>query len=246
MRIGYLSDIHLEFHADGGRWFFNTLPKVECDVLVVAGDLGIVDRMDVTAVLHKLTGICPNVVLVLGNHEYYYSSMVKIEAYLRQFAQKFPTVKIVSEVETFSLFGVTFLAGTMWFPYRPDNVLYRGKMADFKYVRDLEPEVYTRNRDFDIALQGLDEAPAVVVTHHLPSSLSVDLKYRNNSLNRFFVGGEYHNFVEDHSNIKAWIHGHGHDPVSYTIGKTQVASNPFGYPFEPTCGEPKIQIIEVG
>jgi hypothetical protein len=51
------------------------------------------------------------------------------------------------------------------------------------------------------------------------------------AMNRFFVGGEFNDLIED-SQIALWIHGHGHDRVGYHIGKTNILSNPFGYPHE--------------
>ena len=39
MKILVVSDLHLEFHEDGGREFLQTLDPRDAEVLVVAGDL---------------------------------------------------------------------------------------------------------------------------------------------------------------------------------------------------------------
>jgi Icc-related predicted phosphoesterase len=69
----------------------------------------------------------------------------------------------------------------------------------------------------------------VVVTHHAPSGLSTPSEFAG----QYDMNGGYRShldhLIEDHPNIKLWIHGHMHDPVDYTIGKTRVFSNPRGY-----------------
>ena len=72
MRVQLLSDLHLEFHRDGGKAFLKSLDPSGVDVLVLAGDV------DVAAggLLQSLTSICrlyrdSSVVYVAGNHEFY-------------------------------------------------------------------------------------------------------------------------------------------------------------------------------
>jgi len=65
------------------------------------------------------------------------------------------------------------------------------------------------------------------VTHHLPSDRSVDRRYQNNDLNRFYV-------CHMEGTIEAkkpalWCHGHSHASNDYTLGNTRIISNPFGY-----------------
>ena len=69
----------------------------------------------------------------------------------------------------------------------------------------------------------------VVVSHHAPSPLSVNIKY----IDDYHMNGGYHSnlteFILDHPQIKTWVHGHMHDPVDYMIGTTRVLTNPRGY-----------------
>jgi len=76
MKISYLSDLHLDFHLDGGISFLNSLEIPETDLLVIAGDF-----MDVsiTAIVAPLRFFCErfkNVLWVTGNHEYYHSDIL--------------------------------------------------------------------------------------------------------------------------------------------------------------------------
>jgi hypothetical protein len=53
-------------------------------------------------------------------------------------------------------------------------------------------------------------------------------------------------FILDFPNIKYFLHGHMHDPVSYNIGTTRVVSNPRGYlPWESGNGFDPNFTIEV-
>lgn len=77
-------------------------------------------------------------------------------------------------------------------------------------------------------LQRLDEQ-LIVITHHAPSALSTpdEFKHQNEMNGGYRSHLDY--LIEDHPNIKLWIHGHMHDPVDYNIGSTRVVSNPRGY-----------------
>jgi predicted phosphodiesterase len=70
MRIQPLSDLHLEFHADSGRAFIDSLNVSDVEVLVLAGDISTYSR----GLYEQLAGFCDrfaHVIYVTGNHEYY-------------------------------------------------------------------------------------------------------------------------------------------------------------------------------
>jgi hypothetical protein len=70
-----------------------------------------------------------------------------------------------------------------------------------------------------------------------PSFLSVNEKYKNDSVNNGAYASDLNDMILDNENIKVWIHGHMHDPVDYMIGNTRVISNPRGYlPYEGNNG----------
>ena len=45
MRLQLLSDLHFEFHRDGGRSFVDSLDPGGIDVLVLAGDIAVGERI---------------------------------------------------------------------------------------------------------------------------------------------------------------------------------------------------------
>jgi len=71
MRLQLLSDLHFEFHRDGGREFVDSLDLGGIDVLVIAGDVAVAEGL-----LPALSLLCErfrdaSVVYVHGNHEFY-------------------------------------------------------------------------------------------------------------------------------------------------------------------------------
>ena len=229
MKIAFMSDLHIDFRADHGLEFLHTLEVPECDVLVVAGDLMEVACRAWESSVEKLCKMAPRVIYVAGNHENYLSSVFAVDRRLEQVERKNKNLTTASAARTFVINGVSFLVGTLWFPWFVDQDEYKGLLNDFNYIRYLEPECYKRNADFNIALRGIEGGPCVVITHHAPSYKSVNPKYAGEAINRFFVGGDFDDIIRT-SKIKIWLHGHMHETVDYMIGNTRIVSNPLGYP----------------
>ena len=75
----------------------------------------------------------------------------------------------------------------------------------------------------------LDKQKVVVCTHHTPSFQSCHAYYKHDEV----MNGAYHShldfFIEEHPQIKLWVHGHTHNYFDYMIGETRVVCNPRGY-----------------
>lgn len=193
------------------------------------------------------------VIYVAGNHEHYNNSYDDTHARLRR---EMPDNVHFLEAESVQIEDVHFFGGTFWTDmnkYDPItmSVLKQG-MADFsaiKHGHSIKVETaygdayYTNKFTPSFAAEifkdtigllkdFLDEHAndkVVVVSHHAPSPLSINMKY----IDEFHMNGGYHSnlteFILDHRQIKYWFHGHMHDPVDYMIGTTRVVSNPRGY-----------------
>ena len=74
------------------------------------------------------------------------------------------------------------------------------------------------------------QPPTIIVTHHAPSSKSLDPVEAGETI-RAAYASNLDNLVAS-SHAKLWIHGHLHRPANYWIGETQIISNPRGYPHE--------------
>jgi Icc-related predicted phosphoesterase len=68
----------------------------------------------------------------------------------------------------------------------------------------------------------------IVITHHAPSILSVQTKYKNDILSAAFASN-LENLMEKNKNIKLWCHGHVHNNADYKIFDTRIVANPLGY-----------------
>lgn len=230
MRVQLLSDLHLEFHRDGGRSFLESLDPSGVDVLVLAGDV------DVAAggLLQSLTMICrlyrdSSVVYVAGNHEFYNSDPVTVGRVLGRVRDGYCNFTWLDD-EVVELGGVRFLGTTLWFPRGDAGPDVKGMLNDFTLIEDFEPWVYAANaRAVDFLTREVRRGD-VVVTHHLPSPQCVSSRYVGSILNQFFVC-DLTELVENRRPL-LWLFGHTHDSVRFFMkptGDTLLCCNPLGY-----------------
>ena len=76
------------------------------------------------------------------------------------------------------------------------------------------------------------DGKTVVITHHLPSRMSVATRFDTDLLSAAFASN-LDNLVQK---ADLWIHGHTHDCFDYSLGKCRVICNPRGYPREHSNG----------
>lgn len=227
MRIQILSDIHAEFHSDGGEQFIDEyLRPAGVDALVVAGDAG--SGRSLTKSLTQLSRKYSNsaVLYVPGNHDFYHNSF---QAVLQQLTL------LDDEIDNFFLMhdrllvvdGVSFVGSTLWFPKEDDYKHYAMMLNDFRMIDDFTPEVFKVNRTAVEFLKWHVHKDSVVVTHHMPTYKSVGKQYEGDKLNMFFVCDLEPLILEREP--KLWVHGHTHSSFNYMLGKTHVVCNPLGY-----------------
>jgi Icc-related predicted phosphoesterase len=235
MRLWILSDLHLEFSSI-------SLPKVDADIVILAGDTHIKDKG-----LEWAINTFPDipVLYILGNHEYYGSAYPKHLNHLKEKAEG--SNVIVLENDTVTIDKVTFLGCTLWTDFQlygdPRIAGYEAtqKMLDYKKIK-LSPN-YTKLRSLDTAnihyksvrwLKSQFDENAddkkVVVTHHAPSEKSVPRQYKDDILSAAYAS--HLEKVVESSNAELWVHGHMHTAMDYQLGKTRVLCNPRGYPGE--------------
>jgi Icc-related predicted phosphoesterase len=226
--------LHLEFRDIA-------LPKVEADVVILAGDID-VEGVGLEWAIETFSKV--PVLYVLGNHEYYGSSYPKHLLELKANAEN--TNVIILENDAVTIDNVTFLGCSLWTDFdlygHPKVAGYEATqiMADYRKIK-LSP-YYTKLRSLDTAnihhksVQWLrnqlekTSSKKVVITHHAPSERSVPPQYKGDSLSAAFAS-RLEPLVEL-SNAELWIHGHIHTASDYKIGKTRVLCNPRGYPNE--------------
>lgn len=226
MKLLILSDLHFEFHADCGKSFLENTSWPDHDVAVIAGDLANSKKIEES--LMRVCDTFNKVVYTFGNHEFYHSSVRKVQDKVHDLAVDLVDQLFVLDNSTHAINDQRFIGGTMWTPKstdRPAKVL----MNDFKCIQHFE-QVYEDHDDFmDLVLPKI-EPTDIVITHHLPSYKSVPTQFKGSSLNQFFVNDLEEVIYEKQP--KLWIHGHTHSCFDYYIGATRVVCNPHGYPGE--------------
>ena len=231
MKLHVLSDIHLEFAG------FNP-DAVNADVILLAGDIGLGSKGIAWA---RQTWPKHEIVYVPGNHEYYRSEIGRINEQM-EFSGKEFGVHVLNRTMC-CINGVRFLGATLW----TDFLLFGEAQRHFAYqkavaaLRDfhvidfggkiLTPQDTVEFNSADISwlkTKLIDEkfdGQTVVVTHHLPSALSVADRYKKELLSACFSS----NFDYLLGYSRLWIHGHTHDSFNYELNGTRVICNPRGY-----------------
>jgi predicted phosphodiesterase len=233
------SDFHFDQHRDGGRSFLESLQvSGSADVLVLAGDLCSLPH-GLEAAVRLVCSYFKEVVYVAGNHEFWGTSKEKVFALLESLDASIPNFHWL-ENKVFVLEdpwgtdeSLRFVGCTLWFEDQPDNVLFESKMGDFFRIEDFRNWVYQRNAEsLKFLSENLQEGD-IVVTHHLPTSSSLDPRYRDSMLNRFYVSNSAEQIIGE-NRPKLWVHGHTHHALDYLAGDTRILCNPFGNTWEDT------------
>lgn len=189
---------------------------------------------------------------VLGNHEHYGGKFWKTKTELERVLPKNVTV-LENQCEEYE--GVVFIGATLWTDMNKGDPItlhmIENYMNDYRAITYHYPQynTYHKMRPMDTVKMHIEskryieekakehsDKPVVVITHMGPSHKSVNWKYEGELTNGAYVS-DLSNLILDNPNIKAWVHGHVHDPVSYDIGDCRVHCNPRGYiPWEEGNG----------
>ena len=182
---------------------------------------------------------------VLGNHEHYRG---RLDRTREQLESIMPSNVTILENEVAEYKGVMFLGATLWTDMNkcdPISIMaIKDAMNDYRAIQNFYPDrslyhkltpdvtiaAHRKTKEYyESVLSENKDRPFVVITHMSPSFQSVNEKYKHEQYTNGAYCSAMDEFVLDHPNIKAWVHGHVHDPVDYMIGPTRVLCNPRGY-----------------
>ena len=224
MKIQVMSDIHLEFFPNDTavKDFADTLNADEADVVVIAGDLGVLRQSGRIATF--LGRLKKPVLWVPGNHEYYRSSIAGEQDFLSSISKTLPNITVLNR-SSVEIDGVKFVGATLWFAETQEALSRQFYLSDFQTISDA-PSIFNHGRDDLQFLRDNITEDCVVITHHLPSDRSIGERYRRSLINCYFV-----NWDAEHLPVwpKLWIHGHTHLSTDYMLGDTRIICNPLGY-----------------
>lgn len=249
MKIHILSDIHLEFsdfrpphtdadvvilagdigkHTHGIDWAIRTfwgLPPWD-----------------------RISGNGGKILLyVLGNHEAYYAELHGVR---REIAKKAELARSQGakvwflDNQSIELDGVRFCGCTLWTDYQlfgqgpeRERAMRRAEQGlnDHQLIRCTPSGRFTpaqalslHNESVEWLTRELDTPYAgktIVITHHLPSMLSVAERFKEDSLSPAFAS----NLDALVERADCWVHGHTHENMDYQLGRCRVICNPRGY-----------------
>jgi predicted phosphodiesterase len=249
-----MSDLHLEFTP-------YVPPRVDADLVILAGDVGKEDRGILWAAKH----FTMPVIYVCGNHEFYSRRpMQSIRHAIERAAAKHGIHYL--ERGRVDLGHVRILGATIWTDlelYERADIArgYAYEMNDFcgaiavsdpydltnrlPFTPDLSVSIHRASVNWlEAELANPWPGKTVVVTHHAPSMRSVSMRFLGDQLNPCYASRLEH--VAEKADY--WIHGHMHDSCAYEIGKCRVICNPRGYsdiPENPEAAFNPELVIEV-
>lgn len=235
MIIQYASDLHLEFSQNKDFLKSNPIKPVG-EVLLLAGDIVLFSILNKNKDFFSyLSDNFQTVYWVPGNHEYYYSDVLKRSGTVNEkIRDNVILVNNLSVVQN----DVKFIFSTLWSKINP---VYEWQversMSDFQVIRygKFRFSVPHFNRLHEECLAFLKQELAetkikkkVVVTHHVPTFMNYPEKYKGDMLNQAFAV-ELSDLIET-TKPDYWIYGHIHNNTrGFEIGPTRLISNQLGY-----------------
>jgi predicted MPP superfamily phosphohydrolase len=206
-------------------------------ILVVAGDLSTGGTKEMAIdYLTEVADKWSEVVVVLGNHDFYDSTHQDCCKWWREQAPLPPNVHVLQR-DAITLHGVRFAGASLWTGTAGSKERERWmrlncmKMNDFTCIYGWGMDDMLREHLLDLAWLRKQAAEVdVLVTHHLPFDLCITPKWQKSSLNSFFSAS-----LDPHkwAGPQLWLHGHTHSEVELvTATGMRVCCYPRGYPGE--------------
>lgn len=225
VRINYFSDLHLEFGE-------MDTPKVDADIIVAAGDIGIS-----TQGVDWLNLIDKPVVYIAGNHEYYGGEFKQTQNALRSKCAG-SNVHFL-ENNSFIYKNVRFLGCTLWtdlFIEGDEKAAGLSKtLNDFRKINYAEDafniqqfsQLYRKSKQWlEKELAKPFAGRTIIVTHHAPSQWSWNDS--PNALKKLAYCNDLKELLHQYD-VAAWFHGHVHSLGDYRIAGARILCNPRGY-----------------
>lgn len=204
----------------------------------------------------------PHVIYIAGNHEFYHGRFHESLDHLRQECAKFANVYFL-ECDTKVIDDVLFVGGTLWTDCNRGDPLTQhtlsDMMNDYRVIRNdrlgftklrpshtMERHVRTKEYFKQVIDNSKSDHKIVVVGHHAPTMVSIDPRYRDDTLMNGGYASDLSEFILDRPEILLWTHGHTHRSQDYMVGMTRVVCNPRGYAgYEEDTGWDPLKVIEV-
>lgn len=231
--IDYFSDLHINHWLKDNRiepeiiqYFINQLEGVgKGELLLYAGDFSEYNE-DTIDVLKTLSALYDQVFFVLGNHDYYTSSIGSLDRVnlLKEGIRSISNVKLLDR-DVVEHEGLTIAGFTNWYSIHFPYMGSYHEVADSVYLRsEAEDLLVNQLHEKDLAFyKSLKEKDVDLVLTHYPP---MQPPYSPHSFHPCFTN-ELPFIIGKH-----WIFGHQHLQGTFTFGDTHFYSNDMGYPYE--------------
>ena len=144
IKIKPISDLHFEFHKDGGEEFIEKLDATDVDVLVLAGDIANVEYLNYN-IFKKFCDKFKNVVYCCGNHEFWHGpDPLDLIKYLEGLDSRIENFHFLNNRKV-EICGRNFLGATMWFPCNALSSYLERYWCDFKLIKNSTNFIYEQN-----------------------------------------------------------------------------------------------------
>lgn len=194
--------------------------------------------------LETASNLFKHVIYIAGNHEFYHGRFHGSLVDLKQECDHYGNIHFLED-SCMVIDGVKFIGCTLWTDlnnYDPlTEYIVRDCMSDYKVIkndhagyRKLFPRetVQRHEKSLNFIKKELVYPPndkIVICTHHAPSSISIDDRFRYEKEMNGAYYSNLDNMLLDNPQIKLYTHGHTHSAKDYIIGETRVICNPRGY-----------------
>ncbi|NEI19768.1 phosphohydrolase [Rhizobium leguminosarum] len=253
MRAWIISDLH---YSSMDALVGAPLRIPEADICICAGDISENVPRSIAYLRRDIERHMP-VILVLGNHDYYNSS---IDLALEIARREIEGTRIhLLENQSIETSGCRFVGATLWTDFAvsiggdehvpPEERraiafdLVPSLMADFSCIFRSDPrrpgenglitvqEILGRHRESRVYIDRELAKPyagrTVVVTHHAPLTDSFDSRFYGQVTNAAFASDLSDLIYRRRPSL--WVHGHIHRARDYLSGDTRIVCNPRGY-----------------
>lgn len=244
MKIQTIADIHLEF-TDNLNYLVQNPVLPVAPTLLIAGDMaaGNLSGKHVSEFLDYCADMWEQVIIILGNHEFYGSS-ISVDTTFPTYEKilHHPNIKVVNNI-TVMIEDCPIICSTLWSRIQPQNeVTIMQAINDYRWIKgetgvkgetDVPLTTFMVNKFYSRSLWYLEREVVkydrcIVMTHHAPSIQCQSPQHFGSAVSDAFVN-HLDSFIIGHPQIKLWIHGHTHNSTDMMIGTTHVVSNQLGY-----------------
>jgi predicted phosphodiesterase len=265
MKIALVSDIHLEFaDLDICNEQNAEVLILAGDICVAKDALKQSDMGErVRNFFQRVSTQFPTVLYIMGNHEHYHGDFAKSATEMQTMFDQLhlDNVKLLDK-STFEINDTLFIGGTLWTDMNGGDEITMWNagrsMNDYRSVKNTnsghngytwkfvpahslhdhrQMMGYMKHVIENRRQAGRTDARVVVISHHAPTHVSIDDRFKHDTVMNGNFASMLDNFILDRPEIAVWVHGHMHNVSDYQVGDTRVICNPRGYKGHETRAE---------